>query len=218
MSGGLFDQVSTHAIGPATERRELDRYYTPDPLAAALVTLLPIRPLSVVIEPSVGGGAWVRAVRAHQPGATIVGVDLDPAARGLDLVDHAHVGSWPDIADDVVRVAVGSRPFWVVGNPPYSEALEHVEAALPHADGVAFLLRLAFLEGVARFERLWSHGHGTRLSDVYVLADRPSFTGSGTDATAYALFVWRAGRVGGAKVRPIRVVGGRVQQGLGCVP
>jgi hypothetical protein len=51
---------------------------------------------------------------------------------------------------------------------------------------VAFLLRLGFLESSKRLEfwRRWP------CRKVFVLAERPSFTGGGTDSAAYALFWW----------------------------
>lgn len=85
----------------------------------------------------------------------------------------------------------------IVMNPPYSLALPFVAAALEvvrsQAGTVAALLRLGFL--ASRKRRDWWQSHP---ADVYVLSERPSFTGDGrTDATDYAWFVWRegAGRV-----------------------
>ena len=45
----------------------VDAFYTPIELALALVRCLPIRPGDVVMEPSVGGGAWLQAVRQVHP-------------------------------------------------------------------------------------------------------------------------------------------------------
>jgi len=48
------------------------------------------------------------------------------------------------------------------------------------------LLRLAFLESKKR-KPFWDKHPVTQL---YVLSERPSFTNKGTDATAYAWFIW----------------------------
>jgi hypothetical protein len=48
------------------------------------------------------------------------------------------------------------------------------------------LLRLAFLESKRRFN-FWQQ---YPVNKLYILSQRPSFTGKGTDATAYAWFVW----------------------------
>lgn len=74
----------------------------------------------------------------------------------------------------------------ILTNPPYSLAMEFVEQSIRHARTVAMLLRLNFVASHRR------HAFFSKLMpDVYVLPNRPSFTGGGTDATEYAWFVWR---------------------------
>ena len=181
------------------ERVALDAYYTPDDVARLCVSALPDAALprdgEWALEPSVGGGAFVRALQARQPGAQVVGIDLDPAAPGLTLGLDALVG-------DFTRVDLSAfpPPRLVYGNPPYREAEEHIRHALhvvrpdgPYPAGyVAFLLRLAMLESERR-RPLW-RDHPPIA--VHVLARRPSFTGGGTDSAAYAWFVWRRGYSG----------------------
>lgn len=48
------------------------------------------------------------------------------------------------------------------------------------------LLRTAFLESKKRYNFWQKH----LLNKLYVLSQRPSFTGKGTDATSYAWFIW----------------------------
>lgn len=77
----------------------------------------------------------------------------------------------------------------IIGNPPYSLAMEFVEKSLSllENDGVlVFLLRTAFLESKKRYE-FWQDNI---INGLYVLSKRPSFTGKGTDATSYSWFVW----------------------------
>ena len=50
------------------ERDKLDRYYTPDNVARACTARLTIPDGATVLEPSVGGGAFVRAVLAATNG------------------------------------------------------------------------------------------------------------------------------------------------------
>ena len=164
-------------------RRALDAYYTPDDVALACIDAL--APLvsrgATIVEPSVGGGAFVRALRGRGVGGAIHGVDVDPAAPGLALCRGATVADFRRTYPDA---------DWIVGNPPYREAEEHVQHALHLARaGVAMLLRLGFLSGQGRYSRLWS-GAAVPLHSVHVLAQRPSFTGGGTDASDYAFFVW----------------------------
>ena len=176
-------------------RRERDAYYTPDDVAESCVKTIAHRiGKAQIIEPSVGGGAFLHAVlNAGAWRSNTVACDINPDAAGLALAGSHHVGDFltmPQPHD------VAPLPVWVVGNPPYGQAMEHVEHALSLAmperkpqGGVAFLLRLAFVESEARrsFWRQWP------VTELHILSKRPSFTGGKTDSCAYAFFVWHAG-------------------------
>lgn len=170
-----------------TARRPLDRYYTDGYLALQCVRTLPLLAGDMVLEPSVGQGAFLRAIRSAFPGVRLQAIDIDPecpATRQENGGFHVDVTDFGDAS-----VAERYHPDWVVGNPPYSRAVEHVEQALGIARrGVAFLLRLSFMESAARTP-FW-RAHGPKLDEVRVLAHRPSFTGGGTDNSAYGWFVW----------------------------
>ena len=101
------------------------------------------------------------------------------------LADNVTIGSFfdyePDCGYDVI-----------IGNPPYSLALDFINKSLEllHPGGLLiFLLRTNFLESEKRFK--WWQEHP--LSGLYTLHKRPSFTGRGTDATSYSWFVWERG-------------------------
>lgn len=171
------------------DRRENDAYYTPDDVAQKCVNAIRHRIPAVcrIVEPSAGGGAFLRALGQRDTYA----IDIDPNAEGLALGRYSHVGDFLS-----VQRPDYSRPVWVIGNPPYRQAIEHVEHALSlalpddkPAGGVALLLRLAFLESESRaaFWRRWP------ATEVHILTRRPSFTGGKTDSCAYAFFVWYAG-------------------------
>ena len=137
------------------------------------------------VEPHAGGGAFVRALTSA--GAMVTASDINPYAPGLN--DPAATASF---AGDFLTYgsAPDNVPEWVVGNPPFTEAEAHVRHALSHAStGVAFLLRLAFLESAARVPFWQAHPP----AEVYVFSRRPSFTGGKTDSCAYGWFVWRRG-------------------------
>ena len=77
----------------------------------------------------------------------------------------------------------------IISNPPYSVAQEIIERCFKIANEdteIIMLLRLAFLESKKRYNFWQKHP----VNGLYVLSQRPSFTGKGTDATAYAWFVW----------------------------
>lgn len=175
----------------ATGRRLHDAYYTPLELARAAVRVLDLPRVGTVLEPSVGDGAWVEAAREVSPDLHIIGLDIQAGAAGLARVDTAVVTDFMEFGRPELRalpVAVDGVT-WVIGNPPFSAAVDHVEHALGIGANVAMLLRIAFLAGVERYQRLYA---AVRPSEVHALVQRPSFTGKGSDrAQEYALLVWR---------------------------
>jgi hypothetical protein len=191
--------------GKRRQRDPLDRYYTDDADAAAIVAVVaPVLPRgrgAVVVEPSAGGGAFVRAIRAHTD-APIVAVDHDPNAPALreQLADYharADFTAW-----DGGGLVIGA----ILGNPPYRDAEAHVRRALQLAGGgpVVFLLRLGFRSS-GRRAPFWRE---FPPAAVRALAERPSFTGDGsTDATDYGVFAWNVAPepgIGDLTIGPMR--------------
>jgi len=186
-------------------RDELDRYYT-DPAIARKCVLavlphleralhapthadprVPLDERRVLVEPSVGGGAFLSMFRELLPDVAVVGVDRDPESRVLTeyLADYnvrADFAAWTP--------RPGLRIGAVVGNPPYNEAEAHCRHAIDLAgpDGVvAFLLPLAFRASRIR-QAFW---RSFPAPITRALEERPSFTGDGkTDSRDYALYVW----------------------------
>lgn len=170
-------------------RDALDRYYTPDPVASRCVAALRIPTPARVLEPSIGAGAFARAVAAYWPGSPIDGIDADPLAAGLGAlpVTRQRVGDFLEMDPIDLRVR---QYALIVGNPPFRDAEEHVRRALSivqRGGTVAFILRLAFLASAGR-RPLWRQ-HAP--SEVWILPERPSFTDDGkTDGADYAFYVW----------------------------
>ena len=170
------------------ERRENDAYYTPDALAEKLVGLLPIGPMESVLEPHAGGGAFLHAVQGRGGGITMA-CDIDPSAPGLELATEFRIGDF---------LTCSWQADWIVGNPPFTDFEKHLDRALTLAPNVAFLLRLAAMESTKRIEP-WMRWP---LRKVWVLAERPSFTGGKTDSCAYGWFWFERGFAGPAEVVP----------------
>lgn len=195
------------------ERDPLDRDYTPRSLAAFCARTVAADWLAhagqaprLVVEPSVGGGAFLSPIQSAWPTARIVGVDLDAGAPGLRFPIP---GLWAVRKSflDCDPFDLGGLPDVVIGNPPFA----HAEAFVRHALDVAvpggmaaFILRLAFLESEARVA-FWRDCPGWQLR---AFAERPSFrgdpeTGYGkTDGTAYGLFTWVKGYSGQMVTEP----------------
>ena len=176
----------------------LERHYTPDRMALQLQQHMAgwwahHRPHNasatprIIVEPSVGGGAHVRALRrVWGAESRFVGVDVDPQARGLQACDEAYVGDWPVIAGSLTGDLV-------TGNPPFSRAIDHVLAGLRVAPVVAFILPLNLL-GVAKWAPIV--GPGAPLHTVLVTTGR-AWPKSVRET---AMFVWRRGYVGSAEL------------------
>ena len=177
-------------------RRANDAYYTPDDLAARLVGLLPLSDGDTVLEPHVGGGAFARALRASGVGA-LDGCDINLDAAGFEHCDVMRRGC------NFLDADVGYD--WIIGNPPFKNAEAHVRHALDLAPNVAFLLRLAFLESRARIP-FWAEHPAAK---VWVLSQRPSFTGGRTDSCAYGWFVWSRTHFGPTQLSVLDWKGGR---------
>jgi len=171
------------------ERRADDHYATPAWVTHAILPHLPRA--RVVLDPACGEGALLDAVVAWRGEATVThGIELSPERAAVTSAKGHHV----EAVD-----ALGGLPWpasdLIIANPPFARAEDFLTRALSQGAGrtVAFLLRLAFLEGGCRRHFFAAAG----MPDVYVFASRPSFTGNGkSDSAAYAWMVWGPGRAG----------------------
>lgn len=120
------------------EAAEKDQYFTPENVAAVLVADLygthggALGRSGVVIEPSLGAGAFAKALR-YVVNVPIVGIDIDPHPTGVASVDDFYQGDWLVMAPGLEGAEVVS----VVGNPPFSKhcGTPHIKAALRVAFG-----------------------------------------------------------------------------------
>ncbi|WP_308718983.1 hypothetical protein [Komagataeibacter xylinus] len=136
-----------------------------------------------VMDPCCGGGNIPRQLA--RDGVYTVSADVHD--RGV----------WPvDMVGDFRSAIPAVGPNSIISNPPYGEAREFIDCALAHtADRVCVLLRLAFLEGIARREWFKS----VPLARVWVSSRRMSMPPGGSDipakggAIAYAWFVFEHG-------------------------
>ena len=117
---------------------------------------------------------------------------LEPCRGTGNISDHPHFKHafplWAEIAEgiDYLDPAFNPDAHLIVTNPPFSLALEFLTKSLAQRATVAYLLRVNFL-GSQKRKAFWQ---ANPLTHLYVLSQRPSFTGHGTDSTEYAWFVW----------------------------
>jgi hypothetical protein len=176
------------------ERREADFYETP---SSAMLPFLPVLlqlPRGRWLEPCAGHGAIPRMLDDCGFDGMVDAWDL-VELRGeaqRQLLDLAGCNARVDLictGQDYLQWRPESRYAVAITNPPFSIAQDIVNKMRAEADVAVALLRLNFLG--SRKRATWLAG---AEPDVYVLSERPSFTGGGTDATEYAWMVWWAER------------------------
>ncbi len=172
---------------PEVRRRTHHDYYTPRPLVDKLLDTMfeqhLLRPTQTLCDPHAGSGVWLDSFLER--GYDHLGIDIDPTAEAFGkhktkMFRRNFVNPW----------SCGAQPHWLLGNPPFADAERQVRHALDIATvGVGFLLRLAFLSSQQRLPLFRAHPP----THIWVLSERPSFTGGTTDQYDYAFFIWHFG-------------------------
>lgn len=92
----------------------------------------------------------------------------------------------------------GSDPIglvsWTITNPPFRLAQQFIEQARNTSrHGVAMIVRSAFLEGIGRYNDLFSTGAPTDILQFSerVVMHKGKLSAKGSTATAYCWLVWR---------------------------
>lgn len=151
--------------------------------------------------PSIGGKPTpVWAARALYRRLELIHDVAEPCVGTGDLIAGREDVAWTNDIDEKRAATyhlnaatpaawgVFPRPPWVVTNPPFNLAHQILSCALDFAtEGVAFLLRLSFLEPTEQRAHLLSRRPPTRQ----IVLPRISFTGDGkTDSVTCAWLVW----------------------------
>ena len=134
-------------------------------------------------EPAANRGHMVKPLAEVFGG--VFGSDVHDYGADFPVLDYLY-GPTRDI----------SPTHWTITNPPFRLAYQFIERALELSTiGVAMIVRTAFLEGIARYERLFS-----KRPPAYVLQfcervvmHRGRLAPEGASATAYCWLVWIQG-------------------------
>ena len=173
------------ATNRGAERKPFDFYATPVDVVENLLNNIDLNQYGdKILEPSAGNGNICRVVKSHYPNKNITALEI--REEGLENLTQC---SDEVIIGDYLQMDIQNKYDIIIGNPPYSKAIEFVKKSLEllEENGILILLlRTAFLESRARYE-FWQENP---LSRLYTLSKRPSFTGKGTDATSYSWFMW----------------------------
>lgn len=136
------------------------------------------------LDPCVGEGAIVLAVNGAMFRAN-PRLQCGKTWEFMDIRNTDFVTTWQGECGNYLASTL-DRFDVAVMNPPFSKALQFAAKAITHCDHVVMLQRLNWLASAERAEWLRAHPPG-----VYVLPNRPSFTGDGkTDGADYAWYVW----------------------------
>ena len=173
--------------------RQKDDWY-PTPPEATRKLLEVERFDGVIWEPAAGDGALCEVLR--EAGHSIIASDLNDYGYCKSGVDFLMETKVPEVHGPVISL---------ITNPPYKLAEQFIQHAIDL--GVrhhAWLLRLSFLEGVGRHERLFAKNPPAR---VHVFSHRLTMWRGDEDARpvsgtmAFAWFVWDKA-LGSLKLKP----------------
>lgn len=190
-----------------TKRKKNDAYYTPLPLAKAIVASVRenLCPVFVeVLEPSAGKGAFVEALMTsftHSLCISAIDIKLHRTLKQMKVVEPHYLHRNETSFEKFWKSDARYRFHLAIGNPPYKRAASHVQMARQMAPHVAFLLRLSFLGSQERARTIFKHP-GLRF--IQPVAQRPKFLTKkkSGDNSEYAVFMWSAGYSGRAEVLP----------------
>ena len=137
-----------------------------------------------ILEPSAGSGNFCKVIKERYPKSNIYAIESreEEKANLQKYCKSVHIGDFLEYRN-VIDLDV------IIGNPPYSLAMEFLEKCFYIAEEqtkIIMLLRTAFLESKKRYN-FWKR---FPVNHLVVLSERPSFTGKGTDATSYSFFIW----------------------------
>lgn len=172
------------ATNRGSKRKECDFYATPFDCVEKLLDNIDLKEGIEVLEPSAGNGNIVKMLNEKYKNKSITSLEIreEEYDKLLQYSNKVIIG-------DFLHMELNKKYDIIIGNPPYSLAIEFVEKCLDclkENGKLIFLLRTAFLESKSRHE-FWQKNP---LNGLYVLSKRPSFTGKGTDATSYSWFIW----------------------------
>lgn len=179
---GLTDALAHVAFN----RVELSQWHTPDNLALSIARWCRdiIGPNTTILEPSAGGGAFLRAaLDVGASPANLTAIELDP--RWATRLTDEFPSSTVEHRDYLTRPIRDHFDICLM-NPPYEKGADgrFLDKALQESERVIALVRTVALNGAERHERVWSRcgpGAPAVMRRLVLFRTRPSF-GSTADA------------------------------------
>lgn len=143
-------------------------FVSPDPVCARLVDLAGLHDSDLILEPSAGTGAILRAVLAVAPGATCEAVELNGGLYQHLIREFPGVGA---TCGDFLQFAPPTRYSKILMNPPFRNAqdIAHIRHALTLLESGGVLTAVC-LNGPRQEKALWD------LCDFREVLPRGTFT------------------------------------------
>lgn len=173
-----------------TKRKRSERDFYVTPVEAVIPVVREIRDRwgkvgePVILDPGAGTGNITAAVRMVWPAAHIVAVEIDPRHEAALRA----AGASEVVIGDFLSAPLDGFDL-IIGNPPFSLAVEFIERSREHLNPfgiMAMLLQFNFLGGELRVD--WWKERPQQAQRT--LSPRPSFDGGGNDSVDYAWQVW----------------------------
>lgn len=172
-------------------RNDKDFYITPRSTINALFENYDIKS-GWILEPCAGNGAICKALReCPKWDGSLYAMEIRSEEQEMlsNYCDDVLMLDFLQAGLDDFTHPMPVPPRTIITNPPFSIAEEVIEKCFQIAGEhteIIMLLRLGFLEAVKR-KPFWGKHPNVSL---ITLANRPSFTGNGTDDSAYGWYIW----------------------------
>lgn len=171
------------ATNRGSQRIVADFYATPENVIHKFLNHYNLK-TGNILEPSAGNGKFIKVLKERERERFITAVELRNEEEST-LKQYSN----EVVITDFLTWKPNNTYKTIIGNPPYSLAMEFITHCFEISDkntDIIMLLRTSFLESKKRYNFWQQHP----VNGLYVLSQRPSFTGKGTDATSYSFFVW----------------------------
>jgi hypothetical protein len=171
------------------QRSEADNYPTPEWVPHRLLEDEFAKPHLIGgrwLEPGAGDGAIIRSVNKVR--SDIVWTALECREECRSDLEQAVGPNGVVLLEDYLLPSeskLGTDYDVAIGNPPFHLAGAFIQRSLQVAHVVTLLLRVNYLASRRRASFMREFA-----PDTYVLPNRPSFRGQGTDSPEYAWFMW----------------------------
>lgn len=147
-------------------------------------------PLGTLWEPTVNRGYLMRGLGSYFTAA--YGTDIHDYGAGFAQADFLWHAS-----DEIARFKLVGKPDWIIANPPFRLAEQFIKRAcdIRPTRGVAMLVRTSFLEGIGRYNDLYTVNPPTVIAQF---SERLPMVKGRVDAevksaTSYCWLVWLNG-------------------------